>query len=177
MNRFVTCLLAGGLLSTAAFAATPAAPAAQPVAPATPAVAAPASPPAAAASPAPAPAAAPAAAPATGIAEVETAVRAWAAAWSARDVERYLAAYAPDFTPARKQDRKRWEAERRTRITGKSKIDVTVDDLVISVNGQTASARFKQVYRADKLRNTDRKTLELQRVGNQWLIRKESVGA
>ncbi|RQO43979.1 hypothetical protein DBV14_25670 [Variovorax sp. KBW07] len=108
---------------------------------------------------------------------METAVRAWAAAWSARDVERYLAAYAPEFTPARKQDRKRWEAERRTRITGKSKISVTVDDLVISVNGQTASARFKQIYSADKLKNTDRKTLELQRVGNQWLIRKETVGA
>jgi ketosteroid isomerase-like protein len=164
MNRFVTSLLAGGLLSTAALAATPAA-APQPAAPATPAATA-----------APA-AAAPAAAPATGIAEVETAVRAWAAAWSARDVERYLAAYAPDFTPARKQDRKRWEAERRARITGKSKISVTVDDLVISVNGQTASARFKQVYSADKLNHTDRKTLELQRVGNQWLIRKESIGA
>ncbi|QNK66367.1 DUF4440 domain-containing protein [Variovorax sp. PAMC26660] len=166
MNRFVTCLLAGGLLSTAAFAATPAAPT-TPAAPATPA----------AATPAPAPAAAPAAAPTAGIAEVETAVRAWAAAWSARDVDRYLAAYAPDFTPARNQDRKRWEADRRARITGKSKISVTIDDLVISVNGQTASARFKQVYRADKLNHTDRKTLELQRVGNQWLIRKESIGA
>lgn len=175
MNRFITCLLAGGLLSTAALAATPAA-APQPAAPATPAAAA--APAATSATPAPAPAAAaPAAVPATGIAEVETAVRAWAAAWSARDVERYLAAYAPDFTPARKQDRKRWEAERRARITGKSKISVTVDDLVISVNGQTASARFKQVYSADKLNHTDRKTLELQRVGNQWLIRKESIGA
>lgn len=179
MNRLVTCLLAAGLLSTAALAATPAA-TATPAAPAAPAAAAaPApSPAATTAAPAPAPAAAaPAAAPATGIAEVETAVRAWAAAWSARDVERYLAAYAPDFTPARKQDRKRWEAERRTRIANKSKISVTVDDLVISVNGQTASARFKQIYSTDKLKNTDRKTLELQRVGNQWLIRKETVGA
>ncbi|MDH6166412.1 ketosteroid isomerase-like protein [Variovorax boronicumulans] len=163
--RLATGLLAAGLLSTAALAATPAA---SPPAPAASA--------AAASAPAPAPAAAPAPAPGTGIAEVETAVRAWAAAWSARDVERYLAAYAPDFTPARKQDKKRWEAERRTRITGKSKIGVTVDDLVISVNGQTASARFKQIYSADKLNSTDRKTLELQRVDGKWLIRKESIG-
>jgi ketosteroid isomerase-like protein len=169
MNRLVTCLLAAGLLSTAALAATPATPAATPPAPAASAAAAP--------SPAPAPAAAPAAAPSTGIAEVETAVRAWAAAWSARDVDRYLAAYAPEFAPAKKQDKKHWEAERRTRIANKSKISVTVDDLVISVSGQTASARFKQVYSADKLKSTDRKTLELQRVGNQWLIRKESTGA
>jgi len=166
MNRLATCLLAAGLLSTAALAATPVTPAATPPAPAAPA--------AAAAAPA-APAAAPAQAPNAGIAEVETAVRAWAAAWSARDVDRYLAAYAPDFTPAKKQDRKQWEAERRTRITNKSKISVAVDDLVISVSGQTASARFKQVYSADKLKSTDRKTLELQRVGDKWLIRKEST--
>lgn len=166
MNRLVTGLLAAGLLSTAALAATPAA--SPPPAPAASAAAA-------AATPAPPPAPAPASS--TGIAEVETAVRAWAAAWSARDVERYLAAYAPEFTPAKKQDRKRWETERRARITGKSKISVTVDDLVISVSGQTASARFKQVYSADKLKSTDRKTLELQRVGDKWLIRKESTGA
>jgi ketosteroid isomerase-like protein len=168
MNRLVTGLLAAGLLSTAALAATPAA--SPPPAPAASAAAA-------AATPAPPPAPAPAPASSTGIAEVETAVRAWAAAWSARDVERYLAAYAPEFTPAKKQDRKRWETERRARITGKSKISVTVDDLVISVSGQTASARFKQVYSADKLKSTDRKTLELQRVGDKWLIRKESTGA
>jgi len=173
MNRLATCLLAAGLLSTAALAATPATtPAAKPPAPAASAAAG------AAATPAPAaPAAAPAQAPSAGIAEIETAVRAWAEAWSARDVDRYLAAYAPDFTPARKQDKKQWEAERRTRISNKSKISVTVDDLVISVNGQTASARFKQIYSADKLKSTDRKTLELQRVGDKWLIRKESTGA
>jgi ketosteroid isomerase-like protein len=169
MNRLAICLLAAGLLSTAALAAAPSA------SPPAPAASAPAA--AAAPAPTPAPAAAAAAAPSAGIAEVETAVRAWAAAWSARDVDRYLAAYAPDFTPARKQDRKRWEAERRTRIANKSTISVTVDDLVISVSGQTASARFKQLYSADKLKSTDRKTLELQRVGDKWLIRKESTGA
>jgi ketosteroid isomerase-like protein len=169
MNRLAICLLAAGLLSTAALAAAPSA------SPPTPAASAPAA--AAAPAPKPAPPAAAAAAPSAGIAEVETAVRAWAAAWSARDVDRYLAAYAPDFTPARKQDRKRWEAERRTRIANKSAISVAVDDLVISVSGQTASARFKQLYSADKLKSTDRKTLELQRVGDKWLIRKESTGA
>jgi ketosteroid isomerase-like protein len=103
-------------------------------------------------------------------------VRAWAAAWSARDVVRYLAAYAPDFTPPRGQDRKAWEADRRARITDKTTISVSIDSLVISVQGQAASASFQQTYSADKLREKSRKTLELQRVGNQWLIRKESAG-
>jgi len=154
MNRFLSCLLGGALLAPAAFGVPPATPAA---------------------APAPVSAAAPAD-PASSIREVEAAVRAWAAAWSARDVVRYLAAYAPDFTPPRGQDRKAWEADRRARITDKTTISVSIDSLVISVQGQAASASFQQTYSADKLREKSRKTLELQRVGNQWLIRKESAG-
>lgn len=154
MNRFLSCLLGGALLAPAAFGAPPAMPAA---------------------APAPVSAAAPAD-PAASIREVEAAVRAWAAAWSARDVARYLAAYAPDFTPPRGQDRKAWEADRRARITDKAAISVSIDSLVISVQGQAASASFQQTYSADKLHEKSRKTLELQRVGNQWLIRKESAG-
>ncbi len=74
------------------------------------------------------------------------------------------------------QDRKAWEADRRARITDKTTISVSIDSLVISVQGQAASASFQQTYSADKLREKSRKTLELQRVGNQWLIRKESAG-
>jgi len=103
-------------------------------------------------------------------------VRAWAAAWSARDVTRYLAAYAPDFTPPRGQDRKAWEADRRARIEEKAAISVEIDSLVISLKGQAATASFQQTYSADKLREKSRKTLELQRVGGRWLIRKEGAG-
>ncbi|OEZ29236.1 L,D-transpeptidase Cds6 family protein [Variovorax boronicumulans] len=159
MHRIVaqgSSLVAAGLLATAGIAATPAAAPVAAVAPA----AAPANP----------------TNPVTHLAEVETAVRAWAAAWSARDVERYLAAYASDFTPARGQTRERWEADRRARITGKSRISVGIEGLVISVQGTSASAQFRQVYSADALTETDRKTLELQRVGPRWLIRKESAG-
>lgn len=111
-----------------------------------------------------------------GAAEVEAAVRAWATAWSAQDVDRYLATYAPEFAPAGSQSRKSWEEERRARIAGKSSISVTLDNLAVSIDGQSASARFRQTYRSDKLSNVSRKTLELQRSGNQWLIRKESTG-
>lgn len=157
MNRSSGCWLGGILLATAAATVSPAAGAAP------------------GAEAAPAPASTPAD-PAASIREVEAAVRAWAAAWSARDVARYLAAYAPDFTPPRGQDRKAWEADRRARITDKAAISVSIDSLVISVQGQAASASFQQTYSADKLREKSRKTLELQRVGEQWLIRKESAG-
>ncbi|QRF56945.1 nuclear transport factor 2 family protein [Variovorax paradoxus] len=125
-----------------------------------------------------APAAAPAApaASSSANAEVESAVRGWAAAWAGQDMDRYLAAYGSDFTPGGGQSRKSWEEERRARIVGKSSISVNLENLVIQVNGQSATAKFRQVYRADNLNISSRKTLELQRSGGQWHIRKESVG-
>jgi tetratricopeptide (TPR) repeat protein len=109
-------------------------------------------------------------------AEVESAVRGWAAAWASQDMERYLGAYGPEFNPGGGQSRKSWEEERRARIVGKSSISVNLENLAINVNGQSATAKFRQIYRADNLNISSRKTLELQRSGNQWQIRKESVG-
>ncbi|WP_306882668.1 nuclear transport factor 2 family protein [Variovorax boronicumulans] len=123
------------------------------------------------AAPAPAPAAAPASS-----AEVETAVRGWASAWAGQDMDRYFAAYGPDFAPGGGQSRKGWEEERRARIVGKSSISVNIENLVIKVDGQNATAKFRQIYRADNLNISSRKTLDMQRSGNQWHIRKESVG-
>jgi len=160
----------------AAAAQAPAAPPAAPPAPAT----APAPPAIVAKAPATAPAApaapAAAAAPDAASADVESAVRAWAAAWSAQDMDAYLAAYSPQFTPAGGQDRQAWEKERQARIVGKTAITVSVNNLAVSVNGDTATAKFRQAYRADTLNITSRKTLELQRANGQWLIRKETVG-
>ena len=131
---------------------------------------------AAAPAPAPAPAPTPAAAP-DASADVENAVRAWAAAWAAQDMDRYLAAYGPDFNPGGGQSRKAWEEERHARIVGKSNISVNLENLVVQVDGAVATAKFRQIYRADHLNIRSRKTLELQRTsGNQWQIRKESVG-
>ena len=136
-----------------------------------------------AAVPAPGPAAAPPAAPAPAPAaagadkEIEAAVRAWAAAWSAKDMSAYLAAYGKDFEPANKQARKAWEEDRRARIVGKSKISVGVSDLGISVNGDKATVRFRQAYSADSLNVTSRKTLELVKQANRWVIVRESTGS
>lgn len=127
------------------------------------------------AAPAPAPAPAPAASTASN-AEVESAVRAWASAWASQDMDRYLAAYGSDFTPGGGQSRKNWEQDRRARIVGKSSISVNIENLVIKVDGDNATAKFRQIYRADNLNVSSRKTLDMQRSGNQWHIRKESVG-
>ena len=129
--------------------------------------------------PAPAAAAAPAAAPSAGSAadkEIEAAVRAWAASWSAKDVSGYLATYGKDFDTPGKQARKSWEDDRRARIVGKSSITVKLNDVVVSSNGAKATVKFKQTYSADSLNVTSRKTLELVKAGDRWVIVRESTG-
>jgi tetratricopeptide (TPR) repeat protein len=151
---------------------------AAPVAPAKP------SPPVAVAPPAAAPAAPtappPAANPAADArqadrAAIEKAVQNWAKAWSDKDMARYYAAYADNFTPANRASRAQWESDRRIRIVSKKSISVEVRELQIKFTGETASARFQQLYTSDNLKGSSRKTLDMVRQGNRWLIVRESV--
>lgn len=136
-----------------------------------PAVATPAPPPAIKpAPPAPAPQAANGA-----NAEVEAAVRAWAAAWAQRDMTGYYAAYTPDFS-GQAGSRRAWEQDRRDRIAARKQIKVELVDLRVSVDGDKATAKFKQVYNSDALSATSRKTLQLVRANGRWLIKQEAVG-
>ncbi|WP_341918588.1 tetratricopeptide repeat protein [Polaromonas sp. YR568] len=170
-------------------AATPATPvtAQTPAAPAKPAAApAPAAPtpPATPAAPAPVVPAAPASSPAPAAAtpvsaaekEVEAAVRAWASAWAGKDMTAYLAAYGKDFDTPGNQSRKAWEEERRSRIVGKSKISVKINNLSVDVKGSKATAKFRQDYSADALNISSRKTLDMAKAGERWLIVRESTG-
>lgn len=108
--------------------------------------------------------------------DVEQAVQAWAKAWSSKDMNGYLGAYAKNFTTPKNQARSAWEEERRTRIVGKSRISVKVSDVVTKTSGNTATVKFRQTYDADALQTSSRKTLELTKVGDRWLIAKESTG-
>ena len=108
--------------------------------------------------------------------EVEAAVASWAKAWAAKDMTAYLSAYGQDFDPQGSQTRAAWEDDRRKRITGKSSISVKLDNLLVTVDGNRAVAKFRQDYRADALSVSSRKTLDLRRVGERWLIVKETTG-
>ena len=143
-------------------------------------------PPAAAKAPAVAAAPATAAAPAAPAApaassgaekDVETAVRNWAAAWAAKDMGGYLGAYGKDFDPPGSVGRKTWEEDRRSRIMGKSRISVKLNDLAVSISGGKATVKFKQTYSADSLNVSSRKTLDLVKAaGDRWVIVRESTG-
>jgi ketosteroid isomerase-like protein len=100
---------------------------------------------------------------------VEDAIANWAQAWSRRDVDAYLAAYASDFA-ASGMTRAAWEAQRRTRITKPTSIDVKISDLKVERQGDAASATFRQTYHSDRLTSTVTKTLKLALQNGQWRI-------
>ncbi|MBP5986613.1 MAG: tetratricopeptide repeat protein [Azonexus sp.] len=160
----------------------PATPAAKPAAPASATVVA-ATPGAAASTPKPAAtvAAAPAPAPekATGGAasdDVAKTIAAWADAWSRKDMKAYLGAYASDFDTPKGMSRKAWEQEREKRIAGKGgKISVSVDAPQVTINGDKATAKFRQHYKAAGLSSSTTKTLVLVRNGSKWLIKEENA--
>lgn len=108
---------------------------------------------------------------------VLSAVQSWARAWSARDVQAYLAHYAPDFDPAGGMSRKAWVEERQQRIAGKGRIKVDIDKPQVSTEGNTAVVHFRQSYVSDRLSANSRKTLELERQRGKWLIKQERTGS
>lgn len=108
--------------------------------------------------------------------QIDQAVNAWANAWASKNMSTYLGSYAKGFKPPKGQSRGAWEDERRARIVGKSHISVKVSSLKTTVKGSNATARFRQDYVADALTASSMKTLELTKVGERWLIVKESTG-
>jgi tetratricopeptide (TPR) repeat protein len=111
--------------------------------------------------------------------DVKAAVLAWARAWSAKDMGAYLGAYAGGFTPSTGQSRREWEADRKDRILPRTRISVGIQNLNITVNndGRRATAQFQQTYHSDNVNATSRKSLDMIRVGNRWLIMRESTGS
>lgn len=108
---------------------------------------------------------------------VRAAVQAWANAWASKDMQGYLGAYSSKFSAANGKSRSAWEKERQARIQGKSQIDLQLSDMKVQLQGTTATARFRQAYSADGVRDNVRKTLELVQESGGWRILRESVGS
>lgn len=107
--------------------------------------------------------------------EVSQAVLAWTKAWSSQDVATYLGAYGKEFNPPGSQSLAAWAQQRTDRIAKKSGISVSVEGLSVKVIGDLATANFRQIYRSGALKETSQKSLELSRIGEQWLIVKETT--
>ena len=111
-----------------------------------------------------------------GDAEVSKALQAWASAWASKDVKAHLGFYASDFQTPNHMPRKAWESERTQRIDKPGKLQVTVDDIKISLAGDKATVRFRQHYSSTTLKSSTSKTMVFVKSGGKWLIQQERVG-
>ncbi len=109
------------------------------------------------------------------IAAIEKSVLAWANAWEQQNMSAYYSAYSSRFEP-QGSTLAAWKTERKERIVGKPAITVTVNDLKTSVQGERATASFRQYYASGGYKATTRKTLRLQREGDKWRITREETG-
>ena len=109
--------------------------------------------------------------------EILAAVHGWAKAWSEQDVKTYLNYYGNDFETPKGESRKDWAEERHQRIEGKNRIEVKVESPQVTVNGNSATVRFRQLYVSDRLKADSRKVLVLSKQSGKWQIKQERAGS
>lgn len=109
--------------------------------------------------------------------EIDKAIGQWASAWSRKDVKAYLAAYARDFKTPAGESRAAWDAERRKRIAKPGAIQVTYEDLRVSVDGDKATVKFRQHYKSASLKTSSNKILVMGKRDGKWQILQERVGS
>lgn len=108
-------------------------------------------------------------------ATVKASLQAWAAAWSARDSKQYLAAYSPSFHPAG-MSHAAWQKQRTQRLKKSGSIAVVLSDVLVKAQDDThATVTFMQDYRSGAHHDSARKTLQLEKIGDAWLIVSEQI--
>ena len=121
---------------------------------------------------------APAGAPpaATGsINEVVEQVKLWAALSARKDFTAYDALYASTFRPEGGISRAEWASAVKARFAQKATASVDMQSLKVRPSGlDRAIVEFVQDYDDNMRREPTRKTLELVKAGNSWLIVRES---
>jgi adhesin transport system outer membrane protein len=119
--------------------------------------------------------AAPAASPATASGDLTMQVRAWAALAARKDFAGYRSVYAPTFTPPGGASRDQWFAAKQRRFAEAGNLPVDLQNLRVRLDGlDRATVDFTQDYDDNLRPGATRKTLELVKVGNNWLIERET---
>lgn len=106
---------------------------------------------------------------------VATRVKAWASAWEQKSFDAYINFYADKFVPEDQQSRAAWLAQRKERLSGPSKIKITLRNLKVNVEGDKASAEFTQLYSVPGYSDNTIKQLQFERIGNRWMIVREAT--
>ena len=97
--------------------------------------------------------------------EVEQATEEWRKSWSARQLDAYLAYYGSAFP-----NRASFIRRKTIIIQAASSIEVVIDNLKVSVNGNEARVQFRQSYKSDKFQSVDQKELVWVRENGRLVI-------
>lgn len=103
------------------------------------------------------------------------AVQAWRKAWQTQDLPTYLNLYGPNFVPPQGASRQAWADTRRARIGSKQKIELSLKNLTLQMQGNTATVKFTQVYADERVRMVNGKTMVWQQADGRWLIQSETT--
>jgi ketosteroid isomerase-like protein len=104
--------------------------------------------------------------------DVRNFVLKWAASWESGDMKTYRGSYASNFQ-SKGMNLNEWISYK-TNVHQKSKnINIRIDDLQISAEGNSATAVFTQSYSSSTLKDKGKKTLELRKINDKWKIYRE----
>ncbi len=107
--------------------------------------------------------------------EVVEQVKLWAALSARKDFTAYDALYASTFRPEGGISRAEWASAVKARFAQKTTASVDMQSLKVRPSGlDRATVEFVQDYDDNLRREPTRKTLELVKAGNNWLIVRES---
>jgi outer membrane protein assembly factor BamE len=105
--------------------------------------------------------------------EITTLLNRWTLDWQSRNAAAFFGHYVPEFKGTA-DTRTQWEALRRTRIEGRSRISLAALDVRARMVSLTeARLVFRQVYESDAFYEVGTKAMFLVKRDGRWLIERE----
>jgi murein L,D-transpeptidase YafK len=106
--------------------------------------------------------------------EIRNLVKKWLTSWESGNIKTYRACYSSDFR-SKEMDLDAWISHKLNVRQSSKNIKIEINNLQISVSGNTAKALFVQRYSSSTLKSKGKKTLELRKIDDQWKINKEII--
>jgi Tfp pilus assembly protein PilF/ketosteroid isomerase-like protein len=104
--------------------------------------------------------------------DVRNLINKWLKSWKSDDMKTYRGCYASNFQ-SKGMNLNEWVSHK-TNVRQKSKkINISIDKLQISVDGNIATAVFTQHYSSAILKYSGKKQLELRKINDEWKIYRE----
>jgi ketosteroid isomerase-like protein len=105
---------------------------------------------------------------------VQNLVTKWLTSWKSGDMKTYRSCYASNFQ-SKGMNLDAWISYKNNVRQRSKNINISIDDLQISVDENSAMAVFTQSYSSSMLKDKGKKTLELKKINDEWKIYSEII--